>query len=122
MKESAEIIEKIQRLLALANSDNEHEAKLAAERATALLTKHNLSMQDIAVEEREYESIHFMGVSSRMQMEQKYLLTFSCLIFSLKLLLASASIRTWVKLFAYGVFLDKSIMSKWLVTSTPSST
>jgi hypothetical protein len=73
MKDSAEIIEKIQKLLALANSSNEHEAKLAAERATALLTKYNLSMQDVAVEERDYEAIHFMGVSARMQMEQKYL-------------------------------------------------
>jgi hypothetical protein len=72
-KTSQEIIEKIQKLLALANSSNEHEAKLAAERATALLTKYNLSMQDIAAEEREYEATHFMGQHTRLVMEQKFL-------------------------------------------------
>jgi hypothetical protein len=43
-----EIVEKVKKLLALAQSSNEHEAKLAAERATELLTKHNLTMDDVS--------------------------------------------------------------------------
>jgi hypothetical protein len=41
------LIDKIKKLLALAESGNEHEAKLAAQRATELLTKHNLNMQQV---------------------------------------------------------------------------
>ena len=63
------IIKKIQSLLALANSENEHEAKLATQKATELLTKYNLSMQEIESVEREYEVIHYRGGSSRMAAE-----------------------------------------------------
>lgn len=45
--ESAPIIEKIKKLLALANSGNEHEAALAAGHAQRLLSEHNLAMADI---------------------------------------------------------------------------
>lgn len=41
------IIEKIKKLLALANSCNEHEAALAASHAQRLLAEHNLAMTDI---------------------------------------------------------------------------
>lgn len=41
------IIEKIKKLLALANSSNEHEAALAAGHAQRLLAEHNLAMADI---------------------------------------------------------------------------
>ncbi|MDD2583068.1 MAG: DUF2786 domain-containing protein, partial [Desulfuromonadaceae bacterium] len=41
------IIEKIRKLLALANSSNEHEAALAAGHAQRLLSEHNLAMADI---------------------------------------------------------------------------
>ncbi len=41
------IIEKIQKLLALSNSSNEHEAKLAMENANKMLMKYNLSMKDV---------------------------------------------------------------------------
>jgi hypothetical protein len=41
------IIEKIKKLLALANSSNEHEAALAASHAQRLLSEHNLAMVDI---------------------------------------------------------------------------
>lgn len=40
-------IEKIRKLLALANSSNEHEAALAAGHAQRLLSEHNLAMADI---------------------------------------------------------------------------
>ncbi len=41
------IIDKIRKLLALANSSNEHEAALAASHAQRLLSEHNLAMADI---------------------------------------------------------------------------
>ena len=41
------VIEKIKKLLALANSSNEHEAALAAGHAQRLLAEHNLAMADI---------------------------------------------------------------------------
>ena len=45
--ETNPIIEKIRKLLALANSTNEHEAALAASHAQRLLSEHNLAMADI---------------------------------------------------------------------------
>lgn len=46
------IIDKIKKLLALANSSNEHEAALAAAHAQRLLAGHNLAMADITASER----------------------------------------------------------------------
>jgi len=45
--DNSPIIEKIRKLLALANSSNEHEAALAAGHAQRLLSEHNLAMADI---------------------------------------------------------------------------
>lgn len=42
------IIEKLQKLLALAGSDNEYEAALAMARAEILMHKHNLNLADVA--------------------------------------------------------------------------
>ncbi len=47
MDNKSPIIEKIKKLLALANSSNEHEAALAASHAQRLLSEHNLAMADI---------------------------------------------------------------------------
>lgn len=41
------VIDKIAKLLALANSDNENEAKLAAAKASELLIKHNLTTSEV---------------------------------------------------------------------------
>ena len=49
---SSPIIEKIKKLLALANSSNEHEAALAAGHAQRLLSEHNLAMADIEAAHR----------------------------------------------------------------------
>jgi len=46
------IIDKIKKLLALANSSNEHEAALAAAHAQRLLSAHNLAMADITASDR----------------------------------------------------------------------
>lgn len=48
-----QIIDKIQKLLALANSSNENEAKTAASMAQALLTKHNLTATEVEQEPDE---------------------------------------------------------------------
>lgn len=50
--EKTPIIEKIKKLLALANSSNEHEAALAASHAQRLLSEHNLAMADIEASHR----------------------------------------------------------------------
>ncbi len=50
--EQAPIIDKIRKLLALANSSNEHEAALAAGHAQRLLSEHNLAMADIEAAHR----------------------------------------------------------------------
>ena len=50
--EKTPIIEKIKKLLALANSSNEHEAALAAGHAQRLLSEHNLAMADIEAAHR----------------------------------------------------------------------
>lgn len=44
---NSEVVEKIKKLLALATSPNEHEARLAAEKAADLLLRHNLKTQDL---------------------------------------------------------------------------
>ena len=52
MDNKTPIIEKIKKLLALANSSNEHEAALAAGHAQRLLSEHNLAMADIEAAHR----------------------------------------------------------------------
>ena len=48
--EQERVIDKIQKLLRLANSSNEHEAALAAERASDLIKKHQISMSMMDVD------------------------------------------------------------------------
>jgi hypothetical protein len=43
------LIDKLQKLLALAGSDNEHEAQLAMSKAEDLMREHNLSVADVAL-------------------------------------------------------------------------
>lgn len=48
------IVERIQKLLSLANSDNENEAKMATARANELLIKYNLKMQEVVDRQFDY--------------------------------------------------------------------
>jgi len=65
------IIEKIKKLLALATSSNEHEARLAAEKANELLIRHNLKMQDLADTESVYDkSVAFEA--ARLKAHSRY--------------------------------------------------
>ena len=54
--ETNPIIEKIRKLLALANSSNEHEAALAAAHAQRLLSEHNLAMADVEAKQQRPQS------------------------------------------------------------------
>lgn len=56
MTEKEKVIDKIQKLLALATSPNEHEAKLAADKANEILIQYNLTMQEVDRQMSEYET------------------------------------------------------------------
>lgn len=49
-----DIVNKIQKLLALANSDNKNEAELASKKAQELLIKHNISMSEVETANSDY--------------------------------------------------------------------
>jgi len=67
------VTEKIKKLLALATSSNEHEAKLAAAKANKLLIKYNLTMQDVdfSEEKRNYENKTF--TAPKRSVEDKFI-------------------------------------------------
>lgn len=66
--ENNNILEKVKKLLALANSSNENEAKLASARAQALLTKHNLAMSDVnSVDQRYVNDLFRTGKKCQSQ-------------------------------------------------------
>ena len=56
-KKIEEVMKKIEKLLALSKSDNEHEAISASLHAQKLLAKYNLSLQDVAGEEKDEEIV-----------------------------------------------------------------
>lgn len=51
------ILERVKRLLALAQSDNEHEASLALARAEELMAEHNIKEAELAEADRETASV-----------------------------------------------------------------
>lgn len=65
------VIDLIQKLLALANSDNEHEAKLAASRAQELLIRHNLTLEDCEPDDKYNMQVVDTGMG-RAPTEWKY--------------------------------------------------
>jgi len=73
-----DIIEKIQKLLALANSSNENEAKLAAAKAQELLIKYNLSMSQIETDENRYEMELIATGKGRISSEYLYIQSLLC--------------------------------------------
>lgn len=72
MENMDNIIKKIQNLLALANSSNENEASLAANMANKLLTKHNLSLQQIQKREKTFGSNRIETGKRRFASELTY--------------------------------------------------
>lgn len=69
---NTELLEKIKKLLSLAQSDNEHEAKLASSKALELLTKHNLSMQEVEFVGLDY-SEEVLDEGKRVSPESKFI-------------------------------------------------
>jgi hypothetical protein len=65
------LIEKIQKLLSLAQSSNEHEARLAAEKANELLIRHNINMSQLAFTDDDFTENEFRSYR-RAGMEDKY--------------------------------------------------
>ena len=67
------IVEKIKKLLSLANSDNQNEAEIASRKANELLVKFNLSMQDVESAENTYEQ-DSLSAKAKMSLEDKFIL------------------------------------------------
>jgi hypothetical protein len=70
-QEREKITAKIKKLLALATSPNEAEAKLASERAQEMLVRYNLSMQDVQKSNNDYTVYNF-DTSKRKKVSDKF--------------------------------------------------
>lgn len=68
------ITAKIQKLLSLANSDNQHEAELASKKANELLVKHNLKMQDVESHNENYDD-DVLCDKAKKSAEDKFILS-----------------------------------------------
>lgn len=90
------VIEKIQKLLSLANSPNEHEAKLATEKANELLIKFNLSMQDVSKESQKEYLEKTVEDSKRRSAESYHVTQIIVSHFFVKALMRTVNRRTTV--------------------------
>lgn len=61
MTNREKIADKIRKLLALSKSDNQHEAELAAQRANELMTKHQIEMSEVDIEDMRKSGIVHEG-------------------------------------------------------------
>lgn len=68
------LIEKVQKLLALANSSNENEAKLASSMAQDLMLKHNISVATVENAQFEFTE-HLEDLKKRNPVEEKFIST-----------------------------------------------
>ncbi|WP_419787241.1 DUF2786 domain-containing protein [Pseudodesulfovibrio sp.] len=65
-----DIITRIQKLLSLSTSDNEHEAAAAAAKVQALLSKYNLEMSDIPGQNHQAQTAEKAKTKTRQRLEQ----------------------------------------------------
>lgn len=72
MSNRKDVIDKIQKLLALANSSNENEAKQAAAMAQKILIKHNLTMNEVEKENKKYEGVPLSSGRRRQDPSWKF--------------------------------------------------
>lgn len=72
-QENDALIKKIQKLLALATSDNENESSVAAQKAQELLVKYNIDMQQVKDSKFEYQW-HELAEEPYLRMHQKFIL------------------------------------------------
>lgn len=84
------IIARIQKLLALANSDNEYEAKQATNRANELLIKHNLKLQEVTDRNFSYVDRDAITVGTVIQGYQKMIAGLLDGFFFVKILVGSS--------------------------------
>jgi hypothetical protein len=70
--DESRVLERIKKLLSLATSSNENEARAAAEKVSELLIKYNLDMQEVTSKKEYSEASIDYGV--RMKLEDKYIL------------------------------------------------
>jgi hypothetical protein len=71
-EETNALLKKVKKLMALATSPNEHEAKLAAQKAQEIILRHNLSIQSIEVE-TDYEE-ESLGTINSVRKEHSFIL------------------------------------------------
>lgn len=83
------IIEKIQKLLQLANSPNESEARSATNKANELLIKYNLSLQSIIDHESEYEKQELVTSGLTLKPHQSMITTLLQEYFFVKVIIGS---------------------------------
>lgn len=71
MKEQSPLIQRIKKLLSLATSQNDFEAKAAADKANELLVKHNLSMQELSDVEKDYTANSVVRAKYKLSVEEE---------------------------------------------------
>lgn len=70
-KLNEKVLDRIKKLLSLATSDNEHEARMAAEKANEILLRHNISMSQVESSNDDFEN-NVLEEKSRYSVEDKF--------------------------------------------------
>lgn len=71
--EAGRVIDKVRRLLALAGSDNPHEADAAMQQARRLMLEHNIRERDTRVDDRDFTFAHVGPVKARHDEHERVL-------------------------------------------------
>jgi hypothetical protein len=87
--EGRRVLEKVEKLLALSGSDNEHEATLAMQRAGELLEKHNLGMEAVMAEKNNYTHLIINTGKQRMATYLRYIVALLQKYFFVDIVLSS---------------------------------
>ena len=90
--DNQELLKKIQKLLALAESPNEHEAETATRKAQELLVRHNLSIQQVQTLQDEYSKTNIDTVM-RYKKEHSFVLDIVQEFFFVKVTLSRSYCR-----------------------------
>jgi len=72
MNDKDKVIDKIKKLFALANSSNEHEAKAASSMAQQLLTKYNLTTEEVSSTSEKYTEEFVVTGRKKTSVEWKF--------------------------------------------------
>ena len=83
-KLNEKVIDRIKKLLSLATSDNEHEARMAAEKANEILLRHNISMSQVEASDDDFENA-ILEQRSRLSVEAKFIQTIVSRFFFVKI-------------------------------------